>query len=119
MGFSAFDILSPEKKRELVTYTGNGANHKDEHKPPIETLFVAMETIAPQKVDWLWVNRIPIGRLTLLDGDPGAGKSFLSLAVATAVSRGAALPGVTNSCSPSGVLLMSIEDGFADLFALV
>jgi RecA-family ATPase len=52
--------------------------------------------------------------LTLVDGDPGAGKSFLSLKVASTVSRGDPLPADKKPASPSNVLLMSIEDGFAD-----
>jgi RecA-family ATPase len=88
------------------------AKTKETKKP--EPLFVTMDTIAPERVDWLWLNRIPVGRLTLLDGDPGAGKSFLSLAVASAVSRGDSLPGGKKPSGPSSVLLMSIEDGFAD-----
>ena len=43
-------------------------------------------------VEWIWRNRIPRGRLTLLSGAPDAGKSMLAVAVAAAVSRGLALP---------------------------
>jgi RecA-family ATPase len=73
-----------------------------------------MDQIKPEKVDWLWIDRIPIGRLTLIDGDPAAGKSWLSLAVASAVSKGEALPFGQKPKSPAGVLLMSCEDGYSD-----
>ena len=43
-------------------------------------------------VEWLWHNRIPRGRLTLLSGAPDAGKSMLAVAIAAAVSRWLALP---------------------------
>jgi putative DNA primase/helicase len=114
VGLSAFDVLTPDKRQELMTYAGKGNRKVVEEKPPLEPLFVSMDTIAAEKVDWLWPNRIPIGRITLLDGDPGAGKSFLCLAVATAVSLGAALPGGPKFRTPANVLLLSIEDGFAD-----
>jgi putative DNA primase/helicase len=79
----------------------------------VEPLFVTMDSVAPEKVTWLWRHRIPLGRLILIDGDPSAGKSFLTLAIAAAVSRGGVLPG-GEKLNPSGVLLISVEDGFAD-----
>lgn len=114
MEFSAFDLLTPDKQRELMIYAEKSNGKAAEQKPTPEPLFVSMDTIAAEKVDWLWPNRVPIGRITLLDGDPGAGKSFLCLAVATAVSLGASLPGSPKFRTPSNVLLLSIEDGFAD-----
>jgi hypothetical protein len=54
---------------------------------------VTLDTITPEAVNWLWPDRIPIGKLTQIAGDPGVGKSFLSLKIASALSRGEALPG--------------------------
>lgn len=79
-----------------------------------ESLIVTMDEIKAEKVDWPWTNRIPFGWITLIDGDPGAGKSYLSLAVASAVSTGESLPFDQKKKSPSGVLLMSCEDGYGD-----
>jgi hypothetical protein len=39
---------------------------------------VTLDSIAPEAVNWLWNDRIPMGKLTQLAGDPGVGKSFLS-----------------------------------------
>ena len=41
---------------------------------------------------WLWYPYIPFGRVTLLQGDPGDGKSKLMLSVAALLSKGEALP---------------------------
>src|SRR5687768_5180847 len=49
--------------------------------------------IEPEAVEWLWPGRIPLGMLTMLDGDPGMGKSFITVALAAAVSTGGAMPG--------------------------
>jgi hypothetical protein len=57
--------------------------------------------------------RIPLGKVTLIDGDPGLGKSFVTLALATAVSLGRGIPGQAPE-SPANVLLLSAEDGLAD-----
>jgi len=104
--------------RELKTQVnGSAANAngrpKEESKKP-EPLIITMDQIKAEKVDWLWTNRIPMGRLTLIDGDPAAGKSWLSLAVASEVSRGEALPFGRNPAGPANVLLMSCEDGYSD-----
>jgi RecA-family ATPase len=79
-----------------------------------EALIKTMDEIAAERVDWLWTNRIPIGRLTLIDGDPSSGKSYLSLAIAAAVSRGEPLPFDTKTGSAGNILLISCEDGYAD-----
>jgi hypothetical protein len=75
---------------------------------------VTLDTITPEAVNWLWPDRIPIGKLTQIAGDPGVGKSFLSLKIASALSRGEALPGNKKPQSPSSTLILSIEDGYGD-----
>jgi hypothetical protein len=59
----------------------------------VEPLTVCLADVEPEDVEWLWFPYIPLRKLTLLEGDPGVGKSWLSLAIATAVSRGAPFPG--------------------------
>ncbi len=61
-------------------------------------------------VDWLWRNRVPRGMLTLFAGDPKLGKSFVTIAMAAAVSRGVALPGDDPPDRPGSVILLSAED---------
>lgn len=119
MGVS--ELLTVEEREDLLKLANPDGTqgqtkstlHADGEKKKAEPLTVKMATIQSEKVDWLWPNRIPLERLTLWDGDPGAGKSILSLAIATAVSRGDPLPGGDVS-APGNILLMSIEDGFAD-----
>ena len=80
--------------------------------PPIGTI---MSDVVPERVTWLWSARVPFGKLTVLDGDPGLGKSTLSLELAARVSRGLPLPGdETAAYGPSGVVLLSAEDDLAD-----
>lgn len=71
--------------------------------------------VEPEPVKWLWPGRIPFGKLTVLDGDPGLGKSSLTIAVAAAVTTGRPLPGAGDERGePGDVLLISPEDGLAD-----
>jgi DNA polymerase-1 len=72
---------------------------------------VCLNDVWPQRVDWLWEGRIPFGTITLLDGDPGLGKSFLTLEIAARASRGLSVPpdeGIRVS-EPIGVLLLNAE----------
>jgi hypothetical protein len=75
---------------------------------------VCVADVQPEQVDWLWYPRIPFGKLTVLDGDPGQGQSTLSLAVAAAVTTGGMLPGQALPLAASSVLLISMEDGVGD-----
>jgi putative DNA primase/helicase len=69
--------------------------------------------IAPQAVSFLWEPYLPLGKLTLLEGDPGQGKSWLAAAIAAAGSRGRGLPGLT-AFPPFRTLFLTAEDGLPD-----
>lgn len=66
--------------------------------------------IKPESVEWLWRDRLPLGMLSLFAGDPKQGKSFVTMALAAAVSRGAPLPHGDVPDGPGSVVLMSAED---------
>jgi RecA-family ATPase len=67
--------------------------------------------IKAEKVKWLWEDRIPSGKLSLLVGDPGAGKSFFTIFLASRISKGECWPDCMNKSIDSGrVLLLSAED---------
>ena len=57
---------------------------------PLEV--VKASEIEPKEVKWLWYPYIPFGKVTLLQGDPGDGKSKLMLSIAALLSKGEALP---------------------------
>lgn len=58
-----------------------------------ELRLISLEDVAVEPVRWLWYPYIPLGKLTILHGDPGEGKTTLALWIAAACSRGQALPG--------------------------
>ena len=72
-----------------------------------------LSEVEPETVEWLWTGRIPLGKLTVVDGDPGLGKSAMTLDIAARVSAGMKLPD-GERCEPAGVVLMSAEDGLED-----
>lgn len=71
-------------------------------------------SVSPETVQWLWPGRLARGKLTLLDGDPGVGKSWLSLAIANTIVAGAPFPGSEQRRDPTRALIMTAEDGLAD-----
>lgn len=72
-----------------------------------------LSQVEPEDVRWLWKDRIPLGKVTLWDGDPGQGKSTMSLDIAAKVSTGCKMPDGSAGCQGSA-LLLSAEDGVAD-----
>ncbi len=74
---------------------------------------VTLDSVRPEHISWLWPGRLPAGKLVVLDGDPGAGKSTLTLDFAARVSTGSPWPDRT-PCPAGDVLLLSAEDGLAD-----
>jgi hypothetical protein len=74
---------------------------------------VRLSEVEPGRVSWLWEGRIPLGAITLLDGDGGVRKSTLTLNIAAAVSSGRVLPGNAGPIT-GGVLLLGEEDGLGD-----
>ena len=90
------------------------ASEASEYKPDEGDIgLVCMAEVEPEEVTWLWFPYIPLSKLTLLEGDPGIGKSWVSLAIATAVSLGKGLPN-TEGIEPAKILLASAEDGLGD-----
>ena len=82
---------------------------KNDTSPPPFTL---MSAVKPQKTQWLWRNRIPLGEITLIDGDPGTNKSGLTDDLAARVSTGQKMPDGTPGIR-GGVLLLIGEDSIA------
>lgn len=77
-------------------------------------IVTCMADVTPQPVEWLWPKRIALGKLTLLVGDPGLGKSFVTLDIASRVSRGARWPHSLDAAPNGSVLLLSAEDDPGD-----
>ena len=73
-----------------------------------------MQSVDQQPVRWLWKHRIPLGKVSLLTGDPGLGKSFFTLDLAARVSRGLGVPPEPGLDQPASVLLLAADDDPAD-----
>jgi hypothetical protein len=71
---------------------------------------VQYSTVVAEPVVWIWDGYFPGGMLSLLDGDPGLGKSTLTADLAARISTGRRMPDGTGGGQPRGVVLQSHED---------
>ena len=78
-----------------------------------ETIIRRMSEVELQEVQWLWKPYIPFGKLVIIQGDPGDGKTTFALRLAAACSSGVALPGM-ESTEPFNVIYQTAEDGLGD-----
>ena len=78
-----------------------------------ELEIIRMSEIQMREVEWLWYPYIPFGKLTIIQGDPGEGKTTFALRLAAACSTGRPMPGM-ESLSPFNVIYQSAEDGLED-----
>src|SRR5258708_6123654 len=70
--------------------------------------------VVGQAVSWLWPDRIPLGKLVLLDGDPDLGKSLILLDLCARLSTGRPFPDGRTGPGPGNALVLSAEDNAAD-----
>ena len=71
-------------------------------------------SVTQRKVEWLWYPYIPYGKLTVLQGDPGKGKSTFILNVAALLTQGKGMPGSQHVSKPQRVVYQTAEDNLAD-----
>ncbi len=80
----------------------------------IELKMINMSDVMTCQVDWLWYPFIPYGKLTIIQGDPGDGKSTLILNIAARLSNGEGLDEEMTPIEPMNVIYQTAEDGLAD-----
>ena len=79
-----------------------------------EPILICMADVEPEAVSWLWTRRLARGKITILAGDPGVGKSFLTLDLAARLTTGRPWPDGEAASSAADVILLAAEDGIAD-----
>ena len=82
--------------------------------PQEETVeIIRMSEVDTQTVEWLWEPYIPFGKVTIVQGNPGEGKTTFALRLAVACSTGGTLPGM-KPIQPFQVIYQTAEDGLGD-----
>ena len=80
----------------------------------VRPVLIRLEDVRPEAVTWLWPGRLAAGKIALLVGDPGLGKSWITLDLAARISAGRAMPDGGAAVDAGNVVLLSAEDGLAD-----
>ena len=106
-----YDKLQEEAMRtkdDLLKATKE--NSKPAIQPRLEATTLRADLVEPKRVEWLWRNRIPLNKLSILTGNPDQGKSLVSLYIVSQLTRGLPMYGETNALPYGEVLLMAAED---------
>lgn len=86
-------------------------NYKPTDAPGLQ--FVCMADVEPEPVDWIWSGRLARRKLTLLAGDPGMGKSQISIDITARITTGSEWPDGKHAAAGS-VVILSAEDSAGD-----
>lgn len=76
--------------------------------------YQSTDQITAKPIEWIWPQLIPRGKLTLLGGMPGLGKSQVTIWIAAAISRGSQWPCLADRAPIGDVLILASEDDAAD-----
>ena len=79
-----------------------------------ELKIISMDEVAVEEVEWLRYPYIPFGKLTIIHGDGGEGKTTLILRLVALLSRGAKLPCDDTEREPIKAIYQTAEDGLGD-----
>lgn len=82
----------------------------------VDLKIISMDTIQSEEIKWLWYPYIPYGKLTIVQGDPGEGKTTFALNLAAKLSLGENFENDSESedREPINVIYQTAEDGLAD-----
>ena len=85
---------------------------KEPSKP--ETVkIIRMSDVELTPVEWLWKPYLPFGKLSVLQGNPGEGKTYFAMHLAAACTNGKLLPNMER-VEPFNVIYQTAEDGLGD-----
>jgi len=79
-----------------------------------ELHFEYYSSVTQRNVEWLWYPYIPYGKITILQGDPGEGKSTFILNIAALLTTGQKMPDGTGGGKAQTVIYQCAEDDVAD-----
>lgn len=74
---------------------------------------IRMSDVELTPVEWLWKPYLPFGKLSVLQGNPGEGKTYFAMHLAAACTNGKLLPNMERM-EPFNVIYQTAEDGLGD-----
>ena len=76
--------------------------------------FLSLHQLGELRVRWLWPGRLALGNLAIFDGDPGLGKSLVTLDMCARITTGRPFPDGAAGGDPGSVIVINAEDGVRD-----
>lgn len=112
------ELADPDEIRAKVDRPKDQSAELDDSRPAT----VCLADVEPKRVEWLWKGWLPLGKLSLFEGESDVGKSTVTLSWASIVSTGARWPETVTADGqtmisqhdPAGVVLVGVEDSNAD-----
>jgi putative DNA primase/helicase len=111
---SAFDsavVNGSESLPAVNTIPGSAARSA---KAPPSANIIRVSSVEKQPIKWLWPSRVALGKVTMIAGHPGLGKSQLTTFLAAQVTNGGRWPAGEGRAPKGSVLMLSAEDDVAD-----
>ena len=109
------EIIRDAKNRTAQPPTnGNLPFRPTTDPPPPELVVLSFEGMTAKPVRWLVPHRLPAGKLVLMAGKGGDGKSTATRHLTARITTGRPAFGLTYTASPVNVLILSAEDGPED-----
>lgn len=103
--FRQLTPISPLQKPEVAATSP---------EPQSDIIFRKVSDIEAKPISWLWNGLIAYGKVSIIAGNPGLGKSQLTANIVAMVTTAGVLPGNQNQCQLSDVAILSAEDDAAD-----
>jgi hypothetical protein len=107
----AYKWLKPLRSKPIPPRLGGEGEQEERLTKPAGTL---LSEVTPKAVSWLWTNRLPLGKIVMIDGDPGLGKTTVMFDIAARLTTGHCMPCETDKGMKGGVVLICLEDGLED-----
>jgi RecA-family ATPase len=98
-------------RQDLRSVLAELKRRRDPAQAANTAVLLKISDVKPKKLRWLWPSRIPLAKITIEDGDPGLGKSLISIDIAARLSKGRPMPNAASAeLEPAGAVFLSAED---------
>lgn len=104
------EIISQREKLSEQAIAGDAENNGKPHREPV---LIELEDVEETSVHWIWDKWLPEDSIAVLDGDPGTGKSQITVDLAARITTGRPLPpldGDAGIYDPRNVVFLTLED---------
>jgi putative DNA primase/helicase len=105
--------LDPDNVTEFLAWQKAHRKAAPGQSTDLDPDLVRADDLRAERIRWVWPGYLPAGKVVIIDGDPGTGKSTMALDLGARISRGGSWPDDTR-CGRGNVIIFSAEDGAHD-----